>query len=106
MYSGGAIMPLINKFNKINNNKIKYYIGTHEQSICHSATSYARVTGKTGVVITTSGPGLTNSITGMLDAQNDSTPLLIISGQVSQKDIGTLAFQEAPSVDITKPFLN
>ena len=104
MYSGGAIMPLINKFNKINNNKIKYYIGTHEQSICHSATSYARVTGKTGVVITTSGPGLTNSITGMLDAQNDSTPLLIISGQVSQKDIGTLAFQEAPSVDITKPF--
>ena len=102
MYSGGAIMPLIDKF--YNNRKINYYINTHEQNCGHSATGYAKSLGKPGIVITTSGPGLTNCITPMLDAQTDSTPLIVISGQVSLKSIGTDAFQEAPSVQLTKPF--
>ena len=102
LYSGGAIMPLVNEL--YNQKDINYYIHTHEQSCGHAATAYARITGKTGVVITTSGPGLTNCITPMLDAQNDSTPLLVISGQVSIKAMNTGAFQEAPSTEITKPF--
>lgn len=99
LYSGGSIMPLIDKFY---NNKIKYYINTHEQNSGHSATGYAKSTGNIGVVISTSGPGLTNLITPILDAMNDSTPLLVLSGQVGLKNMGTCAFQEAPSVDITK----
>lgn len=101
MYSGGSIMPLIDCFYK---GPINYYINTHEQNCGHAATGYAKSSGKTGVVITTSGPGLTNCITPMLDAQNDSTPLVVLSGQVSQKFIGTSAFQEAPSVALTQPF--
>ena len=99
LYSGGSIMPLVDKFYK---NDIKYYINTHEQNCGHSATGYAKSSGNLGVVITTSGPGLTNLITPILDAQNDSTPLLVLSGQVGLKNMGTCAFQEAPSVDITK----
>lgn len=102
LYSGGAIMPLIDQF--YNQNKIKYYIHTHEQNLGHAATGYARSTGKVGICIVTSGPGLTNMITPMLDAQNDSTPLIVFSGQVPLTAIGTNAFQEAPSVEITKPF--
>ena len=102
LYSGGAIMPLIDKF--YNQNKINYYIHTHEQNLGHAATGYARSTGKVGVCIVTSGPGLTNMITPMLDAQNDSTPLIVFSGQVPLSAIGTNAFQEAPSTKITKTF--
>ena len=87
-----------------NQNKIKYYINTHEQNLGHAATGYARSTGKVGICIVTSGPGLTNMITPMLDAQNDSTPLIVLSGQVPLTAIGTNAFQEAPSVEITKSF--
>ena len=99
LYSGGSIMPLIDKFY---DKKINYYINTHEQNCGHAATGYAKTTNKPGIVITTSGPGLTNMITPMLDAQNDSTPLIVFSGQVGLKNMGTCAFQEAPSVDITK----
>ena len=95
-------MPLIDQF--YNQNKIKYYIHTHEQNLGHAATGYARSTGKVGICIVTSGPGLTNMITPMLDAQNDSTPLIVLSGQVPLTAIGTNAFQEAPSIDITKSF--
>ena len=102
LYSGGAIMPLIDQF--YNQNKIKYYINTHEQNLGHAATGYARSTGKVGICIVTSGPGLTNMSTPMLDAQNDSTPLIVLSGQVPLTAIGTNAFQEAPSVEITKSF--
>jgi acetolactate synthase I/II/III large subunit len=102
LYSGGAIMGLIDCFNK--QNKIQYFINTHEQNLGHSATGYARSTGKPGICIVTSGPGLTNMVTPMLDAQNDSCPLIVFSGNVSIKNMGTNAFQEAPSVDITKPF--
>lgn len=100
IYSGGAIMPLIDCFYK---NKIKYYVNTHEQNTGHSATGYAKSSNKTGVAIITSGPGLTNMITPMLDATNDSTPLVVISGQVPLKTINTNAFQECPAVAITTP---
>ena len=100
MYSGGAIMPLIDCFY---NNKIKYFINSHEQNCGHAATGLSKSSNQTGVCIVTSGPGLTNLITPMLDAQNDSTPLVVFSGQVPIKAIGTNAFQEAPSTEITKP---
>lgn len=80
----------------------RHYINTHEQSTGHSATGYAKISGKTGVCIVTSGPGITNMITPMLDATNDSTPLVVLSGQVSKSAMGTNAFQEAPAVNITK----
>ena len=102
LYSGGAIMPLIDKFNYSKNKKIKYYVHSHEQNCGHSATGYAKVSGKMGVSIVTSGPGLTNIVTPMLDATNDSTPLMVISGQVSRNVMNSLAFQECPAVDITK----
>lgn len=100
MYSGGAIMSLIDCF--YNQKKINYYIHTHEQNLGHAATGYARSTGNTGICIVTSGPGITNMITPMLDAQNDSTPLIVFSGNVKLSDMGTNAFQEAPATEITK----
>ena len=100
LYSGGSIMPLIDCFY---NGKINYYVNTHEQNCGHAATGYAKSSNKVGVVITTSGPGITNMITPMLDAQNDSTPLIVISGQVGLDNMGTDAFQEAPAVKITTP---
>ena len=101
MYSGGAIMGLIDCFYQ--QNKINYYIHTHEQNLGHAATGYARSTGNIGVCIVTSGPGITNMITPMLDAQNDSTPLIVFSGNVQLSSMGTNAFQEAPAVELTKP---
>ncbi len=100
VYSGGAIMPLIDCFY---NGKIKYFINTHEQNGIHAATGYAKSSNKTGVVIVTSGPGLTNLVTGIRDAQTDSTPLVVISGQVPKVAMNTNAFQECPAVEITKP---
>ena len=100
MYSGGAIMGLIDCFYE--QKKINYYINTHEQNLGHAATGYARSTGIPGICIVTSGPGITNMITPMLDAQNDSTPLIVFSGNVQLSAMGTNAFQEAPAVDLTK----
>ncbi len=100
MYSGGSIMPLIDQFY---NGDIRYYVNSHEQNCGHSATGYAKSSGKTGISIVTSGPGVTNSITPLLDAKNDSTPFILLSGNVALKNMGTNAFQEAPSVEITKP---
>ena len=99
MYSGGSVMPIVDQFY---NGKINYFINSHEQNCGHAATGYAKSTGETGVSIVTSGPGITNMVTPILDATNDSTPLVVISGQVSQNVIGTNAFQEAPSTEITK----
>lgn len=99
-YTGGAIMPVIDNLPDSN---IKYYISTHEQSGGHSATGYAKTTGKPGVLIVTSGPGLTNTITPITDATNDSVPLVVLSGQVPLSAVGTNAFQECPSVELTKP---
>lgn len=101
-YSGGAIMPLIDPLWE--HEKIKLIINTHEQNTVHSATGYAKSSGKPGIVFVTSGPGLTNSITPMLDAHNDSTPLIVFSGNVPIKYMGTQAFQECPSVEMTKTF--
>ena len=101
MLSGGSIMPLVDCFYQ---GPINYIINAHEQNCGHAATGYAKSSGKTGVVITTSGPGITNLVTPMLDAQNDSTPLVVISGQVGLKAMGTDAFQEAPATEITKCF--
>jgi acetolactate synthase I/II/III large subunit len=100
LYSGGSIMPLVDQFY---NGGINYYINTHEQNCGHAATGYAKSSNKMGVVISTSGPGITNLITPMLDAQTDGVPLLVLSGQVGTNFIGTGAFQEAPACEITKP---
>jgi acetolactate synthase-1/2/3 large subunit len=101
MVSGGAIMSVIDAFH--GKKDIKFFVNTHEQNAGHAATGYAKSSNKIGVVIVTSGPGLTNLITPMLDATNDSTPLVVISGQVPLRFMGTLAFQECPAVEITKP---
>lgn len=104
VYSGGAIMPLIDQFHPKNNyGNIKHIVHTHEQNCGHAATGYAKASGNTGLCIVTSGPGLTNTITPILDATNDSTPLMVISGQVPIKAMGTLAFQECPATEITSP---
>lgn len=100
MFSGGAIMPIVDSW--YNKNSIKYIIGTHEQNLGHAATGYARSSNETGVIIVTSGPGLTNLVTPILDAKNDSTPLVVISGQVPIKAMGKLSFQECPATEITQ----
>ena len=101
IYSGGAIMHVLNQFYK--NNDFKYYILTHEQFMGHAATAYFRVSNKIAPCFVTSGPGITNMVTPLLDATNDSTPLIVFSGQVPVNQMGTNAFQEAPSVEITRP---
>ena len=98
-YSGGSIMPVIDTLYK---DKVKLIVNSNEQCVGHSATAYAKTSNKIGVALVTSGPGITNMITPMLDATQDSTPLVVISGQVSLNAVGTNAFQEAPAVDITK----
>ncbi len=98
--TGGAVMPLVDAFYKGN---IKYYLPSHEQSGGHAAAGYAKSTGKPGVSIVTSGPGFTNSLTALTDAMNDSVPLILFSGQVPLNSMGTQAFQECPSVDMSKP---
>lgn len=100
LYSGGSIMPLVDQFHK---GKINYFVNTHEQNCGHAATGYAKSSNKMGVVISTSGPGITNLVTPMLDAQTDGVPLLVLSGQVGTDFMGTGAFQEAPATEITKP---
>ena len=87
-------MSLIDELHYSKNKKINYVVHTHEQFCGHCATGYAKTSGKLGVSIVTSGPGLTNSITPMLDSTNDSTPLMVISGQVPLDKNSTLVFQE------------
>jgi len=101
LYSGGAVMSLIDTFYK--QDEIQYYINSNEHNGCNAAIGYAKSSNQTGVMITTSGPGLTNCVTSILDSQNDSSPLVVISGQVSKQSMGTQAFQECPAVEITKP---
>ena len=83
--------------------QINHILVRHEQGAVHAAQGYARVSGKTGVCIVTSGPGATNTITGLADALMDSTPLVVISGQVSSTLLGTDAFQETNFVSMTQP---
>ncbi|MHC5183267.1 MAG: thiamine pyrophosphate-dependent enzyme [Planctomycetota bacterium] len=99
-YLGGVVLPL---FDKLYDANIKFIIPRHEQGGCHMADGYARATGKTGVVIATSGPGATNLVTGLATAMMDSIPLVAITGQVSTSLIGNDAFQEADTTGITRP---
>ncbi len=99
-YPGGAILPT---YDALLDSKIKHVLVRHEQGATHMAEGYARVTGRPGVVIVTSGPGATNTVTGIADAYMDSTPMVVISGQVSTSLIGNDAFQEADIVGITRP---
>src|SRR5487761_2168542 len=91
-YPGGAILPT---YDALLDSKIKHVLVRHEQGAAHMAEGYARVSGKPGVVLVTSGPGATNAITGIADAYMDSTPMVVITGQVSTALIGNDAFQEA-----------
>lgn len=99
IYSGGAIMPIIDAFY---NGKIRTIVNSNELCSGLSAIGYAKSSNKTGVCLVTSGPGITNMITPLLDAKNDSTPLVVFSGQVPLSAEGTNAFQEAPATELTK----
>ncbi|MBO1198308.1 biosynthetic-type acetolactate synthase large subunit [Staphylococcus simiae] len=99
-YPGGAVLPLYDTFY---DGKIKHILARHEQGAVHAAEGYARVSGKTGVVVVTSGPGATNVITGITDAHSDSLPLVVFTGQVATPGIGRDAFQEADILSMTSP---
>jgi acetolactate synthase-1/2/3 large subunit len=100
-YPGGAVLPIYDALFK--QNKIKHILCRHEQGAAHAAEGYARSTGKTGVILVTSGPGATNAVTGLTDALLDSIPLVCITGQVPTFLIGNDAFQEADTTGITRP---
>ena len=101
-YPGGAIMPIYDSlYNYMD--KITHILTRHEQGAIHAAQGYSRVTGKVGVCFATSGPGATNLITGLADAQIDSTPLVCITGQVPSQLLGTDAFQESDIIGISMP---
>lgn len=99
-YPGGAILPFYDELYK---SDIRHILVRHEQGAMHMAEGYARITGKPAVVIVTSGPGATNTITGLCDAKMDSIPMLVITGQVATPAIGTDAFQEADIFGISIP---
>ncbi|MEQ9425695.1 MAG: biosynthetic-type acetolactate synthase large subunit [Cyclobacteriaceae bacterium] len=101
-YPGGAIMPIYDALYHYED-QIKHYLVRHEQGAAHAAQGYSRVTRKTGVCFATSGPGATNLITGIADAQIDSTPMVCITGQVASPLLGTDAFQETDVVGISMP---
>lgn len=101
-YPGGAIMPTFDALYDYDD-KLKHILTRHEQGATHAAQGYARVSGKVGVCLVTSGPAATNAITGISDAMLDSTALVVITGQVSAGLLGTDAFQEIDVVGITQP---
>jgi acetolactate synthase-1/2/3 large subunit len=101
-YPGGAIMPIYDELYKYQD-QLQHVLTRHEQGATHSAQGYARVTGKVGVAMATSGPGATNLVTGIADAQIDSTPMVCITGQVGKHLLGTDAFQETDIVGISTP---
>lgn len=101
-YPGGAIMPVYDALYDYRK-QLNHILVRHEQAATHAAEGYARVSDKTGVCMVTSGPGATNTITGIADAMMDSTPMVVITGQVGAQMLGTDAFQECDVVDITQP---
>ena len=101
-YPGGAIMPVYDELYKYQD-KIYHVLTRHEQGATHAAQGFARISGKVGVAIATSGPGATNLVTGLADAQIDSTPLVCITGQVSSHLLGSDAFQETDIIGISTP---
>ena len=101
-YPGGAIMPVYDEFFKFQD-KIHHVLTRHEQGAVHAAQGYARSSGRVGVAIATSGPGATNLVTGIADAQIDSTPIVCITGQVPAHLLGSDAFQETDIIGISMP---
>ena len=101
-YPGGAIMPVYDELYKYQD-KIYHVLTRHEQGATHSAQGFARISGRVGVAIATSGPGATNLVTGLADAQIDSTPMVCITGQVSSHLLGSDAFQETDIIGISTP---
>ncbi len=101
-YPGGAIMPIYDELYKFQD-RLTHMLTRHEQGAAHAAQGFARVSGKTGVCFATSGPGATNLITGIADAQIDSTPMVCITGQVPSHLLGTDAFQETDVIGISMP---
>ncbi len=99
-YPGGVVLPL---FDKLYDAPIRFIIPRHEQGGCHMADGYARASGRVGVIVTTSGPGACNIVTGLATAMMDSIPLVAITGQVRTELIGNDAFQEADTTGITRP---
>ncbi len=100
-YPGGAVLPLYDELFK--QNRLRHILVRHEQGAVHAAEGYARSTGKVGVVLVTSGPGATNTVTGLTDALMDSIPIVCLTGQVPTHMIGNDAFQEADTIGITRP---
>ncbi len=101
-YPGGAIMPVFDALYD-HKHEIKHILVRHEQAAVHAAQGYARVSDKVGVALVTSGPGATNTVTGITDAMMDSTPLVVISGQVASGLLGSDAFQEADVIGVSLP---
>ena len=99
-YPGGAVLPIY--YALYNEKRLHHILVRHEQAAVHAAEGYARSTGKPGVVVVTSGPGMSNTTTGLLDAMSDSIPIICISGQVAKPLIGTQAFQECDAIGIAK----
>lgn len=105
-YPGGAIMPVFDKlydYTRGEKKTFKHILVRHEQAAVHAAEGYSRVSGKVGVCLVTSGPGATNTLTGVADAMMDSTPLVVIAGQVGVDALGTDAFQEVDLVGLAQP---
>ncbi|MFT6093120.1 MAG: acetolactate synthase-1/2/3 large subunit [Pseudohongiellaceae bacterium] len=102
-YPGGAVLHIYDAI--FNQDKVEHILVRHEQAATHAADGYARATGKPGVVLVTSGPGATNAITGIATAYMDSIPLVVISGQVESRLIGTDAFQETDMMGISRPIV-
>jgi acetolactate synthase-1/2/3 large subunit len=100
-YPGGAALPLYDALHS--EPRLRHVLVRHEQAAVHAAEGYARTTGRVGVVLVTSGPGVGNTITGLLDAMSDSVPVLCISGQVATAVIGTNAFQESDALGMSRP---
>ena len=101
-YSGGAALPIFDALETVDSN-IKFILSRHEQGACHMADGYGRATGKPAVVLVTSGPGAGNTVTGLMTAQMDSVPMILISGQQVTWMLGKDAFQEADIFGITMP---
>ncbi len=100
-YPGGAVLPIYDELK--NHKKIRHFLVRHEQGAGHAAEGYARSSGKPGIVLVTSGPGVTNTVTALTDAYMDSIPIVCITGQVPTHLIGTDAFQECDTTGITRP---
>ena len=101
-YPGGAVLHIYDELAR-NQHRLRHILARHEQGAVHMAEGYAKATGRVGVVLVTSGPGATNAVTGIANAFMDSTPLVVITGQVPRKMIGSDAFQEVDTVGITRP---